>query len=104
MRRIRNIVIFWIIFSQLLQIGLGVDKNETTFLALDNFKPSRNSKNTVPSLKKELMLKGPTNFAGNLFQCLSHLLSRNDQRISAEDDFTPHGLIQSGDFLPLLRS
>jgi len=103
MRGIRNIVIFWIIFFQLLRIGLGVDKNETTFLALDNVKPSRNSENTIPPLKKELMLMGPANFAGNLFHCLSHLLSHNEQGISTWDDFIPHGLIQPVDFLFLLR-
>jgi hypothetical protein len=103
MRRVRNIVIFWIILFQLLRIGLGIDKNETTFLALDDFKPPRNSKNTVPSLKKELMLMGPTNFAGNLSHCLSRLLSHNDRGISPEDDLIPHGLIQPVDFLSFLR-
>jgi len=103
MRRIRNIVIFWIILFQLLRIGLGVNKNETTFPALDNVKSSWNSENTVPPLKKELMLMGPTNFTGYLFHCLSRLLSHNDRGISPEDEFIPHGLIQPLNFLSLLR-
>jgi hypothetical protein len=75
MRGVGSIVIFWIIGLQGLQVRLWVDKDETASLASYNFKPARNSKYPVPSLKKKVMLMRPTYFTGNRFHCLSDLLS-----------------------------
>jgi hypothetical protein len=81
MGRFGSIVFLWIIFFQVLRLGLRVDKVETAFLALNNLKPAGNPKYPVPSLKKKLMLIGPTNFTGNCFHCLILLSSYDDQGI-----------------------
>lgn len=87
---------------QRLRIGLGIDKDILTFLALDEVELTRDPKDPVPPFKKESMLIRSTDLARNRLHSLSHLFSNNDQRIPTHEDFIAQRFVQPVGFPSLL--